>query len=80
MVVGVVTAEPVEVTTRYATRVRSLTEAWAFVMDRVDAVGPDPRIEITPTWIYGNESIPDGERWFSIVVDGMVPEAVGEDR
>ena len=63
----------VEVTTRYATNVRTLPEAWAFVMDRLDAVGPDPRIEITPTWIYSDSS--DGKRWFVVVVDGMVPEA-----
>lgn len=63
---------PVEVTTRYATTVPSITEAWQFVMRYVDRVGPDPRIEIRPQWVVTLDSEP--EREFSVVVDGMVPE------
>lgn len=70
------TLDPIEVTTRYATRVATLADAWAFVMERVDLVGPDPRIEITPSWIiYADPTDErDGVRVFSVVVDGMVPE------
>lgn len=67
----------VEVTTRYATTVDSLTEAWAFVMERLDSVGPDPRIEITPEWVYSDAE--DGTRRFSVMVDGMVPERTGDE-
>ena len=65
---------PVEVTTRYATTVETLAEAWVFVMERVDSVGPNPRIEISPTWTYGADDVEDGLRRFSVVVDGMVPD------
>jgi hypothetical protein len=69
---------PVEVTTRYVTSVPTLAEAWAFVMDRVDRVGPDPTIEIKPVWIYSMSSVTEGtdesERRFEVVVSGMVEE------
>jgi len=70
--------DAVEVTTRYATTVDSLSDAWAFVMERVDTVGPDPRIEISPMWTYGADDVEDGLRRFSVVVDGMVPETRNE--
>lgn len=66
----------VEVTTQYATTVPSLQAAWAFVMDHVDAVGPDPRIEIKPQWYIGFDWIE--ARWFSVVVDGMVAQEPGD--
>lgn len=62
----------IEVTTRYATNVESLAEAWAFVMDHVDRVGPDPMVMIKPTWYYAmapDEGVDDGDRWFSVVVN-----------
>ncbi|WP_182377870.1 hypothetical protein [Nocardioides sp. WS12] len=67
---------PIEVTTRYATTVDSLADAWQFVMARVDTVGPDPMITISPLWSFsvvdmGEETPP---RQFSVVVEGMVPE------
>lgn len=70
---------PVEVTTRYVTSVPDLASAWAFVMDRIDAVGPDPSIEIKPVWIMsvheiGNDDIGRAPRQFSVVVEGMVEE------
>lgn len=71
----------IEVTTRYATNVETLAEAWAFVMDHVDRVGPDPMVTIKPTWYYGmgdDEDVNDGDRWFSVVVNGMVPTPVEE--
>ena len=69
---------PIEVTTRYATTVDTLADAWAFVMAKVDVVGPDPRIEISPFWAISvhdmdrDDHVP--ERQFSVVVSGMVPE------
>lgn len=65
----------VEVTIRYATTADSLADAWAFVMDRVDGCGPDPRIEIAPTWFYGNDAQEDGVRVFSVLIEGMVSPA-----
>ena len=69
-------AAPVEVTTRYATTVPTLTDAWAFVMRRLDSVGPNPAIEIQPRWTVREPSPADDfERMFEVVVEGMVPEA-----
>ena len=60
---------PVEVTTRYATSVDDLPAAWAFVMEHLDSVGPDPSIDIGPLW----SSVDDFNiRRFSVVVSGMV--------
>ncbi len=72
---------PVEVTTRFATTVESLTDALAFVMERLDYLGPDPRIEITPQWtVYADRDHPgDGKRTFSVVVDGMVHEGATDN-
>ena len=74
------TRSPVEVTTRYATTVEGLPAAWAFVMAKVDSVGPDPSVEISPVWTIsvqdmGNDE-PEGgyPRHFSVVVSGMVEE------
>ncbi len=74
---------PVEVTTRYATTVDTLPEAWAFVMAKVDDVGPDPCVKISPLWIVsvsdmdlpGSDEAPRPPRQFSVVVSGMVEEA-----
>lgn len=61
----------VEVTTRYATSVSTLAEAWAFVMERIDKVGPSPSIHISPVWFLGDDTEGTG---FEVVVDGMVEE------
>lgn len=71
---------PVEVTTRYATSVDDLASAWAFVMDRLDHVGPDPEVRITPIWSWSVHDMdrPDDyqpPRRFEVVVSGMVEEA-----
>lgn len=68
--------DPVEVTTRYATTVEDLAAAWAFIMERLDSVGPDPQIKITPVWVITpdlDEDEPPPRR-FSVVVEGMVDE------
>jgi hypothetical protein len=67
---------PVEVTTRYATTTADLPGAWAFVMDHIESVGPDPSIHITPMWTVRVHDIDDElehvPRHFSVVVEGMV--------
>ncbi len=70
--------KPSEVTTRYATTVDDLAAAWAYVMERIDQVGPDPSITIKPLWVISvhdmdsdNEAPP---REFEVTVSGMVHE------
>lgn len=71
----------VEITTRYATSVRTLPEAWTFVMERIDSVGENPKIEIAPVYQFSPEDEDsdeddfDLERWFSVVVSGAEMEA-----
>lgn len=70
---------PIEVTTRYATTVDDLGAAWAFVMDKLDHVGPDPEVKISPLWIMSvrdmdREDMDRPPRQFSVVVSGMVEE------
>lgn len=57
-------------TRRYAATTESLTDAWHFVMTLVDEVGPDPRIEISPTWFYGHAEHEEGVRMFDVLVEG----------
>ena len=66
---------PVEVTTRYATTVDDLHAAWAFVMARLDSVGPDPSIHISPVWTISSGDDEYQPRRFEVVVEGMVEEA-----
>ena len=68
---------PVEVTTKHATTVDDLPAAWAFVMARIDRVGPDPRITISPIWTYGDGE--DGNtRRFEVSVSGMTTEQTAD--
>jgi hypothetical protein len=62
----------VERTIRYATAVLDLNAAWSFVMERIESVGPNPTVEISPYWVYS-----DGEedvRKFGVVVSGTIRE------
>ena len=68
---------PIEITTKYATSVDDLADAWAFVMERLDHVGPDPRITISPIWTYTDDA--DLPRRFEVVVSGMVHEGSGDE-
>lgn len=70
---------PVEVTTRYATTVPNLPAAWAFVMDRIDTLGPAPSIHISPVWVISDNPDEHGHN-FSVLVDGMVEEVPHVDR
>lgn len=75
--------EPIEVTTKYVTTVHTLQEAWAFVMDRLQLVGPDPHVIIKPIWRQpvgvaqlieqGDEGL-EWTRVFEVVVSGMTKE------
>jgi hypothetical protein len=67
----------VEVTTRYVTVVDHLGEAWTFVMDNLDKVGPDPRVTISPCWVTQWDGIgeaPPTSRTFEVMVEGMVEQ------
>lgn len=71
------TRTPVERTTRIATTVETLAEAWSFVMTHIDEVGPDPSIEIGPVWSRAADAMDVESPWprhFSIVVSGMVED------
>lgn len=60
---------PLEMTTRYATSVDSLSDAWEFVMDHLEKVGDAPSVAISPEW-----SSEDDFRtcYFTVVVSGTV--------
>lgn len=68
------TTAPVEVTTRYATQVETIGDAFACVMEFMDRLTVPPRIEITPfTCICdGDEEHP--EAGFYVVVSGMTED------
>ena len=67
-------------TRSYASTTETLTDAWAFVMTLVDEVGPDPCIEIRPTWFYGHAEHEEGVRMFEVVVEGSEVVDTAEPR
>lgn len=74
----------VEKTTRYATNVAEMSDAWAFVMQRIDLLGPDPTVSISPVWTMeycDNEDCEVGGhtvRSFNVIIAGTVPENADE--
>lgn len=59
---------PIERTTRYATSVDDLGEAWAFVMSHIDSLGESPSVAIKPYWrVFETDTL----RRFEVVVEGM---------
>jgi hypothetical protein len=68
----------VERTIRLATIVSDLTDAWVFIMEHLDEVGPDPSIEISPMWVVTAES-DDTPRKFEVCLSGMIPEVMTID-
>lgn len=64
-------ADLVFVSMKYSTQVATLTEAWQFVMARVDQVGPDPRVLISPVWRIEDDDTDTRE--FEVVVEGTTP-------
>lgn len=66
---------PVERTVKVATTVDTLADAWSFVMEHVDNVGPMPQININPISVM-DMADPESE-WstaFEVSVAGMVEE------
>lgn len=55
-----------EVTTRYATNVNTIPEAWTFIMAQLDNLGPAPSIHITPVWTVDS----DNDTTFDVSVEG----------
>lgn len=69
----------VERTVTFATVVDDLSEAWAFIMARLDGLGLSPSMTISPLWEYGEGE--ESVRRFEVSVSGMVEEAAtGEDK
>ena len=64
------TRTPIEVTTRYATTVDTLPEAFTFIMSKLDDLGGTPRIQISPVWVV-SEDPDDHPHYFSVVVHGF---------
>lgn len=62
----------IEKTTTWASVVSSLAEAWSFVMENLDGVGPEPRITVSPMWVYSE--LEQGELRFEVSVSGTVTE------
>ena len=70
--------DPIETTTRKVTTVDDITEAWAFVMEHIDAAGGRPHVEIRPITIFSIEEVANqegsGRQRFEVVVEGREQE------
>lgn len=72
----------VEVTIQYETVVDDLTEAWAFIMSRIEKVGPDPSVHIHPAkegpppmlQMLMQGEVREMARKFHVVVEGQQRE------
>lgn len=69
---------PVEITTKYATTVETLQDAFVFIMQYVDALGTDPFIKITPIHSYSMSDMdmedPPCKHFFEVMVSSMREE------
>lgn len=65
-----------EKTVQYVNTVDTLPEAWAFVMEKIDEVGPSPSIHIEPiSQMSALPQVDEEEGWvtvFQVSVSGMV--------
>lgn len=76
------TEKYVEVTIQYETVVDDLAEAWAFIMSRIEKVGPDPSVHIHPAkqgpppmlQMIMQGQVEDSPRKFHVVVEGQQRE------
>lgn len=59
-----------EFSQKYARVVDELDDAWAFVMSKIDVVGGDPSVSISPVWNFEND-IDHPVRRFEVSVSGM---------
>jgi hypothetical protein len=67
------TRTPVEIDTRYSTTVDTMQEAFAFVMEHIDTMGPEPSVHINPCWgVDRDEAVnePEGSVHFHVCVEG----------
>jgi hypothetical protein len=66
---------PIERTVKYTTNADELADAWAFIMTKVDEVGPDPHIQIRPLHqIDDDKPMRDPDNWkrvFEVTISGM---------
>lgn len=75
----------VEHTSTYVTNVETITDAFAFVMEYMEKVGPHPFITIKPREVMSIQTLlsEGGDAWvfeYEVTVMGMVPdEEVEED-
>jgi hypothetical protein len=67
------TLTPVEKTMQFSTRVSEMADAWAFVMEYADKVGPHPDVHIHPCYNLDAEEGDSGVEW-EVTVSGMVEE------
>lgn len=77
------TRTPIEVDTRYSTTVDELTDAWSFVMEHIDKIGPHPSIRIYPCWgVDRDEALeePDDQVHFHAVVEGAVEMKTSDEK
>ena len=59
----------IEVTTKYATTVSDLTQAWSFIMEHIDKVGTHPSVNIHPIWVFEDK---EEHRALEVSVEGMI--------
>lgn len=71
-------SRPVERTSKIVTSVQTLPEAWAFIMEHIESVGPRPQIHISPITIFDASAMTSGsdecEELFEVSVSGMVED------
>ena len=73
------TLTPVEKTIQFSSRVSEMTDAWAFVMEYADKVGPHPDVHIHPCYPMGPDGETDSEHpvvW-EVTVSGLIEEDQG---
>lgn len=76
------TEKYVEHTQQFETVVDDLAEAWAFIMSRIERVGPDPSVHIHPAknapppmlQMLMQGHVEESERKFHVVVEGTQRE------
>lgn len=77
------TEKYVEVTHQYQTVVDDLTEAWAFIMSKIELCGPNPSVHIHPAQegpppilqALMGQQVQASDRRFHVLVEGSMKEA-----
>lgn len=61
----------VERTVTVAAQVPTLADVWAFIMQALDEVGPDPSFSAGPVWTYPDDAVDErAVRVFEVNVSG----------